>query len=208
LTEEGRAIVDQLNRLPLPTVAMIEGFCLGGGLELALACRHRLALDDPKTRLGLPEVMLGIYPGWGGTVYLPKRIGDLPALQMMLTGKTVDARAAKKMGLVDDALPARVLHHAARAYAQGLFKPISPAFWQHIPEHRAVRAPIALQMAKTVRSRAPAKHYPAPYAIIALWRDCAGDPLKAPANHPGNIENWRHIRRLPISYAFFACRNA
>jgi 3-hydroxyacyl-CoA dehydrogenase/enoyl-CoA hydratase/3-hydroxybutyryl-CoA epimerase len=188
LTEEGRAIVDQLNRLPLPTVAMIEGFCLGGGLELALACRHRLALDDPKTRLGLPEVMLGIYPGWGGTVYLPKRIGDLPALQMMLTGKTVDARAAKKMGLVDDALPARVLHNAARAYAQGSFKPTSPAFWQQIPESPVVRAPIALQMAKTVRSRAPEKHYPAPYAIIALWRDCAADPLKAPANHPGNIE--------------------
>lgn len=188
LIEEGRALIDQLNRLSLPTVAMIEGFCLGGGLELALACRHRLALDDPKTRLGLPEVMLGIYPGWGGTVYLPKRIGDLPALQMMLTGKTVDARAAKKMGLVDDVLPARVLHHAARAYAQGSFKPLSPPVWQQLPENRLVRAPIALQMVRTVRSRAPEKHYPAPYAIIALWRDCAGDPLKAPVNHPGNIE--------------------
>ena len=188
LIEEGRATIDQLNRLPLPTVAMIEGFCLGGGLELALACRHRLALDDPKTRLGLPEVMLGIYPGWGGTVYLPRRIGDLPALQMMLTGKTVDARAAKKMGLVDEALPARVLQNAARAYAKGSFKPVSPPFWQRLPENRIVRAPIAKQLARAAGKRAPEKHYPAPYAILALWRDCAGDPLKAPANHPGNIE--------------------
>jgi len=150
--------------------------------------------------------MLGIYPGWGGTVYLPKRIGDLPALQMMLTGKTVDARAAKKMGLVDDALPARVLHNAARAYAQGSFKPTSPAFWQQIPESPVVRAPIALQMAKTVRSRAPEKHYPAPYAIIALWRDCAADPLKAPANHPGNIEKLAAHPTTANLLRVFACK--
>ena len=82
---------------------------MGGGLELALACRYRVALDDPKTRLAFPEVMLGIMPTWHGVQWLPKRIGPAAALDMMLSGRAVDARRAKRMGLVDQAVPLRIL---------------------------------------------------------------------------------------------------
>ena len=83
----GQAVFDRLAALPFPTLALIHGYCLGGGLELALACRYRVARDDTGTRLGLPEVRLGIHPGFGGTVRLPALVGSLPALDLMLTGR-------------------------------------------------------------------------------------------------------------------------
>ena len=95
---------------------MIDGFCLGGGLELALACRYRVAEESAKTRLGLPEVKLGIHPGWGGTVRLPRLIGALQGLNLILSGRTVSGKAAAKMGLVDVAVPKRQLAHAAKYY--------------------------------------------------------------------------------------------
>ena len=91
----------KLRDLPFPTTAMVNGFCMGGGVELALACRYRVALDDPKTRFALPEVMLGIMPAWHGMQWLPKLVGPAAALDMILTGKSVDAKRAKRMGLVD-----------------------------------------------------------------------------------------------------------
>src|SRR5690606_8885329 len=90
------------------------GFCLGGGLELALACRYRVASDEAKTQLGAPEVNLGLHPGWGGTVRLPQLIGVLPAMRMNLAGRPVSANAAVKLGMVDIATPARHLKRAAR----------------------------------------------------------------------------------------------
>src|SRR5687768_18464802 len=93
---------------------MVNGFCMGGGVELALACRYRVALDDPKTRFALPEVMLGIMPAWHGVQWLPKLVGPAAAMDMLLTGKTVDARRAKRMGLVDQAVPLRILENTAR----------------------------------------------------------------------------------------------
>ncbi|MEJ2552870.1 MAG: enoyl-CoA hydratase-related protein, partial [Gammaproteobacteria bacterium] len=101
LITRGQSILDRIEKLPFPTVAMIHGFCLGGGLELALACRYRVAEDDPRTRLGLPEVRLGIHPGFGGTVRLPPLVGAPHAMDLMLSGRTVEARRAKRMGLVD-----------------------------------------------------------------------------------------------------------
>ncbi len=101
----GQAILDKLETLKIPTVAMIDGFCLGGGLELSLACHYRVAEDGPKTRLGLPEVKLGIHPGWGGTVRLPRLIGGPQALNMILNGHTVSGKAAAKLGFVDAAVP-------------------------------------------------------------------------------------------------------
>jgi 3-hydroxyacyl-CoA dehydrogenase/enoyl-CoA hydratase/3-hydroxybutyryl-CoA epimerase len=86
LTVLGNEVYDKIERLPFPTVAMIHGFCMGGGLELALACRYRIADDGPKTRMALPEVMLGIVPGWGGARRLPRLIGAAAALDLMLTG--------------------------------------------------------------------------------------------------------------------------
>src|SRR5580765_5331543 len=82
----------ELRELPFPTTAMVNGFCMGGGVELALACRYRVALDDPKTRFALPEVMLGIMPAWHGLQWLPRLVGPAAALDMILTGRAVDAR--------------------------------------------------------------------------------------------------------------------
>ena len=97
----GQAIFDALAAFPVPTIAAIDGAALGGGLELALACRFRIVSDNPKTQLGLPEVNLGIIPGFGGTQRLPRLIGVQAALPMIMTGKAVDGRKAEKLGLAD-----------------------------------------------------------------------------------------------------------
>src|ERR1700742_1854056 len=97
----GQRVFQNLSRLRCPTVAAIHGFCMGGGTEMALACRYRVATRDPSTKIGLPEVMLGIHPGWGGTARLPRLIGAPDALPAMLTGKPFSARRAKAVGLVD-----------------------------------------------------------------------------------------------------------
>src|SRR6185369_565488 len=104
----------QLADLPFPTTAMVNGFCMGGGVELALACRYRVALDDPKTRFALPEVMLRIMPAWHGVQWLPKLVGPAAAFDMILTGKSVHANRAKRIGLVDQAVPLRILENTAR----------------------------------------------------------------------------------------------
>ena len=107
LIQRGQQVMERIEQLPFATVALIHGFCLGGGLELALACRYRIAEDDPRTRLGLPEVRLGIHPGFGGSVRLIKRIGHLPAMELMLSGRSVSARAARRLGFVDYVVPRR-----------------------------------------------------------------------------------------------------
>src|SRR5574343_1096308 len=119
--EKGRALVERgwtlFNRLEVvkyPTLALVRGHCLGGGLELALACRYLLAVDESGTKMGLPEVMLGIFPGWGGMLRLPRRVGPAAALDLMLSGKTLDAKRARKLGLADDCVPPRVMEMAAR----------------------------------------------------------------------------------------------
>jgi len=111
----GQAIMNRIEALPCPTIALIHGFCLGGGFELALACRYRIADDGPKTKLGLPEVQLGIHPGFGGTVRLPRLVGAPAAMDLILTGKTVNAKRAKKIGIIDYAVPTRQLIPAAKA---------------------------------------------------------------------------------------------
>src|SRR5690606_39029353 len=101
LVERGWQLFNRLASVPYPTLALIQGHCLGGGLELALACRYRLAVDVPGSSLALPEVMLGIFPGWGGMRRLPALIGPASALVLMLTGRQADARKAAALGLVD-----------------------------------------------------------------------------------------------------------
>lgn len=115
LARTGQQVLNRLAGLPFPTVAVIHGYCLGGGLELALACTYRVAREDDGTRLGLPEVRLGIHPGFAGTVRLPVVVGPVAALDLMLTGRSVSARQARKLGLVDATGPARHLLNAAVA---------------------------------------------------------------------------------------------
>src|SRR5919107_5525228 len=99
MLQRGHALMNRLAALPFPTVAAIHGSCLGGGLELALACRLRITTEHPKTKLGLPEVQLGLIPGLGGTQRLPRLVGVPAALDLILTGKQLDAKRARKVGL-------------------------------------------------------------------------------------------------------------
>lgn len=113
LARQGQAMFDRIEALKIPVVAAIDGACLGGGLELALACHYRVATDNPRTVIGLPEVQLGLLPGSGGTQRLPRLIGIQKALPLILTGKQLRAKQAKKLGIVDDVVPATILLEAA-----------------------------------------------------------------------------------------------
>jgi 3-hydroxyacyl-CoA dehydrogenase/enoyl-CoA hydratase/3-hydroxybutyryl-CoA epimerase len=183
----GNEVFDKVAALPFPTLALIHGFCMGGGTELALACKYRVADDGPKTRMGLPEVMLGIVPGWGGAKRLPDVIGAAAALDLMLTGRAIDGRRAKKLGLVDAITPRRHFENAARMMLAKPPKPHKAAFGARITNWPIVRGIVASKAAKQVAERARRDHYPAPYAIIETWRDFGGDPRKVPREHPASF---------------------
>ncbi|MGD8840868.1 MAG: enoyl-CoA hydratase-related protein, partial [Gammaproteobacteria bacterium] len=127
MIKRGQSLFSRIEALPCPTVALIEGFCMGGGTELALACDYRIALDEPGTRIGLPEVKLGIHPAYGGLVRSTSIVNPLNSLEMMLSGRALRARAARAIGLVDTAQPRRQLERAARAMA------LSPPEKQQMP---------------------------------------------------------------------------
>jgi len=170
IIQTGQSMFNRIEQLPVPTVALIHGFCLGGGLELALACNYRIGCGDEPARLGLPEVLLGIHPGFGGTVRLIRLIGVLSAMQLMLSGKTVDVFGAKKLGIIDESVPRRHMYSAAsrrirekpagarasrglRLLNNAVFRPLIAAILRH----------------KTAR-RIEQQHYPAPFSLIDLWR--------------------------------------
>jgi len=179
-TRLGWDTMDRLRTLPFPTTAMVNGFCMGGGLEMALACRHRVALDDPRTRFAFPEVMLGIWPFWHGLQWLPKLIGPAAALDMLLTGRTVDARRARRIGLVDEAVPQRILQNTARVVTLADRPRRRPPLAQRLLLTPPGRRLVAAQARKQVAKRARREHYPAPYAILDAWLKYDGDPFIAP----------------------------
>jgi len=178
LIGRGQAVLDRLTALGMPTVALIQGFCLGGGMELALACRYRIADEDPKTKLGLPEVNLGIHPGFGGTVRLPPLVGAPAAMDMMLGGRALSARAAKKIGLVDYAVPARRLLDVARHVVLTSPPTKKVTGWKAYTNHKLARPFLARYLEKQVAKRARKDHYPAPYALIDLWKEHMDDPRR------------------------------
>ena len=179
LVERGWTLFNRLEAIKYPTLALVRGHCLGGGLELALACRYLLAVDESGTKMGLPEVMLGIFPGWGGMLRLPKRVGPAAALDMMLTGKTIDARRAKKMGLADDCVPPRVMEPAARQLLLS-GQPRRPLPLMQRLMNGPLKSIVANAARKQVAKKARPQHYPAPYAIIDLWQKHDGNALAAP----------------------------
>ena len=187
LVKRGWDTFNRLAAVRYPTLALVRGFCLGGGLELALACRYRIVVDEPSTRLGLPEVLLGIVPGWGGITRLPRLTGAPAALDLLLTGKTVDARKAKRLGIADQCVPPDAMDAAARSVLQAPPPPHRLAFTQALALNPLVRRFIAGQAAKTVARRARREHYPAPYAILALFARYDGNPLAPPASDPASI---------------------
>ena len=143
-----------LRELPFPTTAMVNGFCMGGGVELALACRYRVALDEPKTRFALPEVMLGILPAWHGVQWLPKLVGPAAAFDMLLTGKSVDARRAQRIGLVDQAVPLRILENTARIITLESPKRKRLSFWKTLTLSGPFRTFVASQARRQVARKA------------------------------------------------------
>jgi 3-hydroxyacyl-CoA dehydrogenase/enoyl-CoA hydratase/3-hydroxybutyryl-CoA epimerase len=187
LVSRGWDLFNRLAAVKYPTLALIRGHCMGGGLELALACRYRVAVDEPGTRLALPEVMLGIVPGWGGMKRLPETIGPAAALDMMLTGKSVDARRAARVGLVDACIAPRVMINAAATLVvSGM--PAHQVSLLHKLMNGPLRNWVADKARTQVRRRARPEHYPAPYAIIDMWQHHDGNALAVPPGRPTSLD--------------------
>jgi 3-hydroxyacyl-CoA dehydrogenase / enoyl-CoA hydratase / 3-hydroxybutyryl-CoA epimerase len=167
------AVIDRFEGLKIPTVAVIHGFCLGGGLEVALACQMRIAIDD--ARFGFPEVMLGLHPGLGGTARFTHLVNPMQAMPLMLTGKTIDARKAKSLGLVDAVTQERHVRNAVRDAVFGKLKRAKPSTLIPIMNFSPVRGILASRMVAEAAKAAPREHYPAPYALIDLWEKHGGD---------------------------------
>ena len=151
IVETGQNLFQRIEWLPIPTIAIIHGPCMGGGLELALSCDYRVARDNSSTRLALPEIKLGLIPGWGGTQRLPKRVGIRNALSMILTGKQVNATEARRMHLVDDAIDPDfwerdVPHFVDRIY-HGMKPAASDRSWKHMLENSRLGRGFILHMA-------------------------------------------------------------
>lgn len=165
----GQQLCQRIEDLPIPTLAMIKGFCMGGGLEVAMACDYIVTDDAPSTKLSLPEIKLGIHPGFGGSVRSIRRMGVLHAMPMMLSGRNLLPRQAAKAGLSDHCVPLRQLH--STAVQTLLHKPprIKPAWYIPFLEVAPVRKLIAAKMRKQVSIHARQEHYPAPYALINIW---------------------------------------
>jgi 3-hydroxyacyl-CoA dehydrogenase/enoyl-CoA hydratase/3-hydroxybutyryl-CoA epimerase len=180
LIHAGQEVLNRLEALPCPTVAAIHGFALGGGLELALACRYRVAVNDDRLSLGLPEVQLGIHPGFGGTVRSVRLIGVRPAMEMMLTGKPFRGAKAQRLGLVDRLVPAEDLRKAAKEIALQAPPPRSAPFSERVLSWPIVRGLAKSTLISQVAAKARRDHYPAPYAIIDLWAR-GGDSYEAEA---------------------------
>jgi len=173
LIRQGQDIFTELEQLPFPTTALIHGFCLGGGLELALACDFRIATDDPATRIGLPEVKLGIHPGFGGTVRLIRLIGAPAALPLMLSGHTLTGKQAAKKGIVTYAVPRRLLHSAALQVVEERPQKKRPMI-ARLTNAPMIRPLIGMMARKDVAKRVQQEQYPAPYALIDLWQQHGG----------------------------------
>jgi len=167
------AVIDRLEALKIPTVAVIHGFCLGGGLEVALACQSRIAIDG--ARFGFPEVLLGLHPGLGGTVRFTRLVNPMQAMTLMLTGKTIEARRAKSLGLVDAVTQERHVRNAVKDAVFGHLKRATPGLLNTILNFTPVRGFLASRMRTEAEKAAPHEHYPAPYALIDLWEKHGGD---------------------------------
>lgn len=180
LVSRGWNLMNRLAGVRYPTLALIQGHCLGGGLELALACRYRLVADQPGASLALPEVMLGIFPGWGGMLRLPQVIGAPAALDMMLTGRGADARRAASLGLVDARVPPRLLLAAARQTVLSRKPARRARGLGGLLNRWPFKAIVANRARKQIAAKDPLGHYPAAPAIVEIWEKHGGNALKAP----------------------------
>jgi 3-hydroxyacyl-CoA dehydrogenase / enoyl-CoA hydratase / 3-hydroxybutyryl-CoA epimerase len=170
LTRAGQRVLERLQNLRFPSVAAIAGFALGGGLELALACTYRIGADDGKLSLGLPEVLLGIHPGFGGTVRSVRLLGVRAAMDLMLKGKPFNSQRALATGLVDALVPPQELAQRAKSLLLNPPPRKSAPFADRVLNWAPVRPFIAGKLAAGLTQKVSREHYPAPYAIVDLWR--------------------------------------
>jgi 3-hydroxyacyl-CoA dehydrogenase/enoyl-CoA hydratase/3-hydroxybutyryl-CoA epimerase len=172
-------LIDRIDRLPVPVVAAIHGYCLGGGLELALACDWRVADREDGTRLGFPEVKLGIFPGLNGTVRAIEAAGPMDAMTAMLTGRMLRPTAAKAMGLVDQLVPTRHnLRWAARKAVLQKRRSKGAPWWKRLMLKQPVRSMLAKQMRAKTAEKVREEHYPAPFRLIDLFEKYGDDPAR------------------------------
>ena len=174
MVRAAQGILDRLAALPCPTVAIIQGFALGGGFELALACRYRVGVKSEKFSIGLPEVMLGIHPGFGGTVRTVQLAGVRVAMDMMLTGRTLRADKAKRAGFVDRLVFPADAEAAARELINRQPKPRRAPLLDRLLSWGIARPLVKRQLIAQVRAKARKEHYPSPYSIIDLWAKHGG----------------------------------
>ena len=181
LIRSGWELANRIASLPWPSLALVQGQCLGGGLELALACTWLVAVDHPDTRFALPEVMLGIVPAWGGILRLPRAVGAPAALNLMLSGRQIDARRARQMGLCHALVPPRLGTHAARQIILGkvaAHRKLSTL--SRLSNTLSLRPFIAAMARRSLAQKDPFGHYPAPRRIIDLWQHHRGNVLRDP----------------------------
>jgi len=170
------ALFDRVEALPFPTVVTIDGFCLGGGLELSLCFDYRIACNNDRTRIGYPEVKLGIYPGFGGSARTTRHVGGFKAMPFMLSARMLRANQARGMGIVDQLVgPHGSLRWAARkAVLQGR-KSKGPGLTDKLSNFTPVRKFLAGQMRKKTAAKARPAHYPAPFEMITAWEQHGDD---------------------------------
>jgi 3-hydroxyacyl-CoA dehydrogenase/enoyl-CoA hydratase/3-hydroxybutyryl-CoA epimerase len=186
------AVIDRLEALRIPTVAVIHGFCLGGGLEVALACQMRIAISD--ARFGFPEVMLGLHPGLGGTARFTELVNPMQAMTLMLTGRTIDARRAKSLGLVDAVCEERHVRNAVKDAVSGKLKRAKKSPLVTLLNLGPARRLLATRMRAEAEKAAPHEHYPAPDALIDLWERHGGDK---PAMLAAEKTSFAHLMVTP-----------
>ncbi|MBB3935004.1 3-hydroxyacyl-CoA dehydrogenase NAD-binding domain-containing protein [Aureimonas phyllosphaerae] len=191
---EGHRVLDRLAALPLPTIAVIHGHCLGAGLELALACRLRIAVSDAS--LGFPEVMLGLHPGLGGTFRSLAVADPLEAMAMMLTGKSAPARRARRIGLVDAVVEERHVLNAVRAAVGGELHPAGTGWKGKAFALRPARSLAARRMRAEAAKAARPENYPAPFRLIDLWEAHGDNPNRMRA---AELDSFSQLIETPTS---------
>lgn len=199
--KRGQALFQSWSELPFPTVAVIDGACLGGGLELALACTYRLVTDNDKTQLGLPEVTLGILPGWGGTQRLPRLIGLSRALPLILSGKSLSGSQALKSGIADAMVAKEFLEEGKKRFLQDILseggkkrilEKRKPVWWTHwLLDKNPFGHALVFHLAKKDVLKQTKGHYPAPLKALEVVQKshCGGleDGLKIEADGFSNL---------------------
>lgn len=176
----GQAVYNDLESLPVPTLAAVHGVCVGGGVEMSLACDYRVASDSKKSTFHLPEVQLGILPAWGGTTRLPRLVGLQAALDMLLTGKRVHAKKAKRIGLVSDVFPAELFHEKTRDFALAIAsgtetgRPRKRGLATRALDDTGIGRRVVLRTARKRVLATTGGHYPAPLRILDVLAEHVG----------------------------------